>query len=92
MGNPPSGSATEAFTDWYGCGAGAGDDLAPTTSTTLAAVRAVGVTKRYGSGPATVVALDNVTAALPEGRFTAVMGPSGSGSCTCCTASPGWRR
>jgi putative ABC transport system ATP-binding protein len=53
-----------------------------TTSTALAAVRAVGVTKRYGSGPATVVALDNVTAALPAGRFTAVMGPSGSGKST----------
>jgi putative ABC transport system ATP-binding protein len=48
----------------------------------LAAVRAVGVTKRYGTGPATVVALDNVTAALPGGRFTAVMGPSGSGKST----------
>jgi putative ABC transport system ATP-binding protein len=48
----------------------------------LAAVRAVAVAKRYGSGPATVVALDNVTAALPEGRFTAVMGPSGSGKST----------
>ncbi len=53
-----------------------------TTSTTLAAVRAAGVTKRYGSGPANVVALDNVTAALPAGRFTAVMGPSGSGKST----------
>jgi putative ABC transport system ATP-binding protein len=53
-----------------------------TASTTLVAVRAVGVTKRYGSGPATVVALDNVTAALPAGRFTAVMGPSGSGKST----------
>jgi putative ABC transport system ATP-binding protein len=53
-----------------------------TTSTALAAVRAVGVTKRYGSGPATVVALDNVTAALPAACFTAVMGPSGSGKST----------
>jgi putative ABC transport system ATP-binding protein len=53
-----------------------------TTSTTLAAVRAVGVTKRYGSGSAIVVALDNVTAALPAGRFTVVMGPSGSGKST----------
>jgi putative ABC transport system ATP-binding protein len=53
-----------------------------TTSTKLSAVRAVGVTKRYGSGPATVVALDNVTAALPAGRFTAVMGASGSGKST----------
>jgi putative ABC transport system ATP-binding protein len=29
-----------------------------------------------------MVALDNVTAALPAGRFTAVMGPSGSGKST----------
>jgi putative ABC transport system ATP-binding protein len=53
-----------------------------TSSTTLAAVRAVGITKRYGSGAAAVHALDNVTAALPAGRFTAVMGPSGSGKST----------
>jgi putative ABC transport system ATP-binding protein len=52
------------------------------TSTTLAAVRAVGVTKQYGSGTATVIALDNVTAVLPAGRFTAVMGSSGSGKST----------
>ena len=48
----------------------------------LAAVRAVGITKHYGSGAAGVLALDNVTAAMPAGRFTAVMGPSGSGKST----------
>jgi putative ABC transport system ATP-binding protein len=53
-----------------------------TSSTTLAAVRAVGITKRYGSGAVTVLALDNVTAALPAGQFTAIMGPSGSGKST----------
>jgi len=53
-----------------------------TSSTTLAAVRAVGIAKRYGSGAAAVLALDNVTAALPAGQFTAVMGPSGSGKST----------
>jgi putative ABC transport system ATP-binding protein len=50
--------------------------------TVPAAVRAVEVTKRYGVGAAAVIALDNVTAALPAGRFTAVMGPSGSGKST----------
>ena len=53
-----------------------------TSSTTLAAVRAVRIAKRYGSGAAAVLALDNVTAALPAGQFTAVMGPSGSGKST----------
>ena len=48
----------------------------------LTAVRAVGITKRYGTGAASVLALDNVTAAMPAGRFTAVMGPSGSGKST----------
>ncbi|MGA0879225.1 MAG: ABC transporter ATP-binding protein [Ilumatobacteraceae bacterium] len=42
----------------------------------------VGAVKRYGSGQAAVVALDDVTIAFPAGRFTAVMGPSGSGKST----------
>jgi putative ABC transport system ATP-binding protein len=46
------------------------------------AASAVGVTKLYGSGDATVAALDDVTVALERGRFTAIMGPSGSGKST----------
>ena len=38
--------------------------------------------KVYGSGSTTVRALDGVDVAIPEGRFTAVMGPSGSGKST----------
>ena len=39
-------------------------------------------TKVYGSGPASVVALDGVTADFPAQTFTAIMGPSGSGKST----------
>jgi len=46
------------------------------------AVRAVGVTKRYGRGNAAVTALNGVTVAIAAGRFTAVLGPSGSGKST----------
>ncbi len=52
------------------------------TLTTAAAVRAVALTKVYGSGAAAVRALDAVTAEFAEARFTAIMGPSGSGKST----------
>jgi putative ABC transport system ATP-binding protein len=53
-----------------------------TTVTTAPAARAVGVTKLYGAGDATVAALDDVSVDLARGRFTAIMGPSGSGKST----------
>jgi putative ABC transport system ATP-binding protein len=46
------------------------------------AARTEGVSKLYGTGDATVAALDDVTVGLDRGRFTAIMGPSGSGKST----------
>lgn len=46
------------------------------------AARAVNLTKIYGSGEATVRALDGVDVEFAHGEFTAVMGPSGSGKST----------
>src|SRR5690349_2215011 len=51
-------------------------------STTLAAARAVGATKRYGSGDTAVTALDAVDVEFRAREFTAIMGPSGSGKST----------
>ncbi len=46
------------------------------------AARSVDLHKTYGTGQATVRALDGVAVAFDRGRFTAVMGPSGSGKST----------
>jgi putative ABC transport system ATP-binding protein len=46
------------------------------------AARVQGARRTYGVGPATVVALDDVTVAFAAGEFTAIMGPSGSGKST----------
>jgi len=59
------------------------------TTTTVAipqvrtsAACAKNVSKYYGSGDATVTALDNVTVGMNRAEFTAIMGPSGSGKST----------
>jgi putative ABC transport system ATP-binding protein len=46
------------------------------------AAHAVDLTKVYGTGDATVRALDGVNIEFARGDFTAVMGPSGSGKST----------
>jgi putative ABC transport system ATP-binding protein len=53
-----------------------------TGSASEVAARTEGLVRRYGSGQATVTALDGVSIEIPAESFTAVMGPSGSGKST----------
>lgn len=41
-----------------------------------------GLSKMFGFGDATTVALDNITVTIEKGEFVAIMGPSGSGKTT----------
>jgi putative ABC transport system ATP-binding protein len=46
------------------------------------AARAIDAVKVYGTGDASVRALDGVTVEFDQGKYTAIMGPSGSGKST----------
>ena len=48
----------------------------------MALIEAEAVTKRYGSGAATVHALSGVDLVVPEGEFVAILGRSGAGKST----------
>src|SRR5260221_1152053 len=54
----------------------------PAPAVTALAARTEKLTKTYGSGDAAVTALVGVSAEIPAGSFTSVMGPSGSGKST----------
>jgi putative ABC transport system ATP-binding protein len=41
-----------------------------------------GLTKEYGEGGAKVIALDNITITVPDGKFVVILGASGSGKST----------
>ncbi len=41
-----------------------------------------GVTKRYGAGPSSVLAIDDITLVVREGEFVSIIGPSGCGKST----------
>jgi putative ABC transport system ATP-binding protein len=55
------------------------NEIAPTEARTGVAARAIGLTKTYGERDATVRALDDVSVEFERARFSAIMGPSGSG-------------
>ena len=47
-----------------------------------ASIQAVDLGKRYGSGPASTVALHNINFMVEKGEFVSIIGPSGSGKTT----------
>src|SRR5262245_12933390 len=47
-----------------------------------AAIKIAGLRKEYGSGPARVVAIDNIDLTVKPGEFVCIVGPSGCGKST----------
>jgi len=59
------------------------DAMTHTTSTTSpAAVRCEDLSRQYGEGEASVLAVDSVSLDFPHGQLTSIVGPSGSGKST----------
>ena len=55
---------------------------ASTTSPSTPAVRCEDLSRRYGEGEASVLAVDAVSLEFPHGQLTSIVGPSGSGKST----------
>jgi putative ABC transport system ATP-binding protein len=54
----------------------------PTTPSTSPVIQLERMTKLFGYGDATAVALDNLSLTIEKGEFVAIMGPSGCGKTT----------
>jgi NitT/TauT family transport system ATP-binding protein len=74
QGPPPGTSRRASAFPGSGAGAGAGDGPA--------AVRLTSVSKRYGSGARSVLALDQVSLTVGQGEFVCLIGASGCGKST----------
>jgi NitT/TauT family transport system ATP-binding protein len=65
-----------------GAAAAGGTSAPPGSAARQAAVRLTAVSKRYGTGPRSVLALDQVSLAVNRGEFVCLIGASGCGKST----------